>query len=60
MNPNFELLLWALLIYKLIDGVVLVIAGSMGMEKITHDKYNVGHTVIGLVWVMFIMYVLLS
>ena len=60
MDPNFELFLWVLLISALIKNISLVVAGAMSMEIPKWDEYHVGHTVIGLIWVMLIMYILLA
>jgi len=58
INPNFNILLWILFLYLIIENVVKVIAGIAGWEK--EDHYNVGDAVSGIIWLIFMFIVVIK
>lgn len=58
MSPNFDLLLWLILIGWGIRGVLSIIAGAGKWEKTT--KYDMGDVILGIIHLSLFIWVLVS
>lgn len=57
VTPDFQLLLWLILISWAVNAIFYIIAGSMGLEK--DDRYGVGTAVVGIINLVAILAVLI-
>lgn len=57
INPDFNLLLWLILIFYLLNGIVMIVLGSIGAKR--SQEYDVGTVLSGIVMILIFVAVLI-
>ena len=56
IKPNFDMFLWILLAYLILESVLKIIAGLLKLEK--GDHYSIGDAIMGVIWLILLFAVI--
>ena len=56
IEPNFNMFLWILLAYLILESVLKIIAGLLELEK--GDHYSIGDAIMGVIWLILLFAVI--